>query len=511
MKNWILRIFLTINIIKVLTCKAEVEKMIENTCSDELIIIYRLYPLEKSSKKNVNYICPYIKNDCCAFSSQKLIQIFWAKLSNPRLQRVLTRNLHHIELIIKNIQSVLKLFEKNSLPESEKYSAECLTSLEDMNEYLHGNLHEKLDLMFQTIKERFLLLYEFKKQFYCKICDREVHKYFKIFDRQTIYSFDFCQAFSNDFKDITWFLNYEIIKYFQTIRKYVLCYKDKNFLLIQNLDKFIYKRKELKDITDCRDNEECDNLCQRYSISTIADIFIGDIVDLKKMTTFLEDNKVDERGFIQKVEEEVKEFGNKPDFSNLDFFQDNGVEGVKKDIEELQMEFYEHTYKIYREKEIKKKLRIIKNKVNDEFDDNSIHQNFITINDSNVNLDIFDLVLRKEGLNPYTYLFGEDLYIVNSNLTLFINPISNAVPDLLDLNKTDIVGRMFNTSKLIKDEDDNGAMKKYIESKIFVNKDESKFFMIENPYVDISTLKVKNEKGKIFLNSLFFGLILIFY
>lgn len=489
---------------------AETDISLENTCNEELIISYRLYPFENTEEKHNNYICPYIQNDCCAFASQKLIQILWAKLSKPRIQRLLTRNLHYLESIINNMKAVLGLFKKNVLPESEKYSAECLTSLEDMNDYISGNLLGKLNLMFEELKEKFNLIYDFKKQFYCNICDQSFHQYFKIFDRQVHFDNAFCQLFSTDFKDVTWFLNYEIIKYFQTFRKYILCYKEQNFLLIQNLDKFIFKRNELKDISDCRDDEECANLCQRYSFSTIPEIFIGDIDQLRKIHAFLEDNKVDERGFVEKVIEE-KTFGKQPDFTKLDFFQDEGVKGVKKDIEEIQLEFYEHSYKAHRKREVTKKMKTIKIKVENEFDEKSIHQYFLTVNESNLDLDDFIVVLKETGLNPYKLLNKEEIYKTNANLTLFNKEISNAVPDLLDLNKTDIIERMFNTTKLIKEKGDLDV-KHFLESKIFEFHGDSKFFMIENPYLDVEHLQLMElDNGVGFFDALLYGLICILY
>ena len=464
------------------------DNSLENTCNDELIISYKLYPFEKVEEQHRNYICPFIKNDCCAFASQKLVQILWAKLSNPRIQRLLTRNLFYIENIIGNMKSVLKLFKKNVLPENDKYSAECLTSLEDMNDYIDGGLEGKLDTIFEDIKEKFTLLYDFKKQFYCNICNQEYHEYFKIFDRQIYYNNNFCQLFAEDFKDITWFLNYEIIKYFQTIRKYILCYKEKNFLLIQNLDKFIFKRNELRDISECRDNQECTNLCQRYSFSQINDIFIGDIEQLKKMFNFLDENQVDERGFVEKVVEE-KKFGKQADFTKIDFFQDEGVKGVKKDIEEIQLEFYEHSYKSHRKREVTKKMKNLKIKVNSEFDEKNLHQLFITVNESELDLDDFNLVLKKDGLNPYILLNKIDIYKTNANLTLFLNPISNAVPELLDLNKTDIIEKIFNTTKLMKEKNGEEDMKSYLESKVFEGNVEGRYFMVEDPDIDVARME----------------------
>lgn len=47
------------------------------------------------------------------------------------------------------MKSLLGLFERNFLPLSEKYSAECLTSMDDMTVYLKSNLADTLDQMYE--------------------------------------------------------------------------------------------------------------------------------------------------------------------------------------------------------------------------------------------------------------------------------------------------------------------------------------------------------------------------
>lgn len=43
------------------------------------------------------------------------------------------------------MKDLMKLFETNFLPLSEKYSAECLTSMDKMTSYLESNLSKTLD------------------------------------------------------------------------------------------------------------------------------------------------------------------------------------------------------------------------------------------------------------------------------------------------------------------------------------------------------------------------------
>lgn len=69
------------------------------------------------------------------------------------------------------MKDLLGLFENAFLPLNEKYSAECLTSMDDMTVFVNTNLSEKLDEMYEAIKKKFNLQYKFKKQFYCNICN----------------------------------------------------------------------------------------------------------------------------------------------------------------------------------------------------------------------------------------------------------------------------------------------------------------------------------------------------
>lgn len=93
------------------------------------------------------------------------------------------------------MKSLLGLFERNFLPLSEKYSAECLTSMDDMTVYLKSNLGELLDKKYEEIKIKFNTLYKFKKQFYCHLCNRKNHELINIFDKQIYIDEKFCPVF----------------------------------------------------------------------------------------------------------------------------------------------------------------------------------------------------------------------------------------------------------------------------------------------------------------------------
>lgn len=58
------------------------------------------------------------------------------------------------------MKDLLGLFQTSFLPLSEKYSAECLTSMDEMTEYLESNLGERLDKMYEEIKEKYNILYK---------------------------------------------------------------------------------------------------------------------------------------------------------------------------------------------------------------------------------------------------------------------------------------------------------------------------------------------------------------
>lgn len=73
-------------------------------------------------------------------------------------------------------------------------------------------------------------------------------------------------------------------------------------------------------------------------------------------------------------------------------------------------------------------------KVDKDFDEKAVHQNFLTMNNSKIDLDIFEVKMKPIGYNPYDFLDFEDLYKVNANLTFYEKPLDNVVQELIDLN-----------------------------------------------------------------------------
>ena len=113
-------------------------------------------------------------------------------------------------------------------------------------------------------------------------------------------------------------------------------------------------------------------------------------------------------------------------------------------------------------------MRKIRERVEKEFSKENVHQLFLTVNDSKIDLDNFHVNLEKKGLNPYELLDKEELYRVNANLTFYAEDISNAVPELLNLNETDIIKKLVNVSKLISEDNKNKTdFERFIEAKVF--------------------------------------------
>ena len=71
----------------------------------------------------------------------------------------------------------------------------------------------------------------------------------------------------------------------------------------------------------------------------------------------------------------------------------------------------------------------------------------------------------------------------------------------MDLNETNILGKLVNMTKMISDDDKNlDNVEKYIESKLFNTEGESKYFLIENPYINTrETVKSSESGGVIFI------------
>ncbi len=49
-------------------------------------------------------------------------------------------------------KKVIELYEKNKLKTSEKYSAECLISMNEMQVFLNNHIYRKLDYTYEMIK-----------------------------------------------------------------------------------------------------------------------------------------------------------------------------------------------------------------------------------------------------------------------------------------------------------------------------------------------------------------------
>lgn len=493
------------NIVEWLFFKEEDEKN-NHQCNPEFIHSYHLYLMTDREENHKNYICPYVKHDCCSFQSQKMVQALWRRISEPRLQRVLTRNLYHIEGILNAMKDILSLFEKNHLPPHAKYSAECLESISELTEYVQQGVVEKFNLMYMMIKKGFNNLYKFKKQFYCAICDKDNVEHIDLTNKLIFFSDDFCTELSKNHKDISWFLNYELKNYFLTIRNYVLCYRDKNYLLVKNLYEFKSNQEMIKTMAQCRDEQDCREYCEGYSFTGLPDMFIGQFEHLAAMKEFLDFNKPDNRGFFDKEEflnedEKLQQAKDDEESDRKDESFNNAVKNATegadasmskhdfyqqgKALEEVQWDFFKKSFDMHKQRMIRKKMSQIRGKIESEFQAINLKENFLTVQHAKHNLINFMTKIRPDGINPYKRLDLENIYKVNSNLTYFGVEISNTVGELLNLNETNTLKKMVNVTKLMGDDKSSqDSMNQYLESKIFKNMANTKFNMIENPYIE---------------------------
>ena len=483
----------------------------DTSCTNELIHSYRLYPSNEPTLHDPFYICPYLKHSCCSFDSQKMIQILWIRVSQPRLQRILTHNLSSLEFIKTSFESILEVFGKSKLPQNKKYSAECLQSIDDMQDLVDANLIEILKEAFNNVKIAYNHLYKFKRQFYCDICNRDNHPFFNIVNKKLDFSFSFCQKFATDFSPISYFFHVELVQYFTTIKNYVQCYSNKNFLFLQTLDEFKLSGEDKNTIDNCRVNLVCAPFCQRYSLTDLPDFFIGKKEHLDRMVFFLKHHRPDNRGYFISEPDYVKKYNEMLLQEHLENLRDTGSavdsqdeddlnskmffeqENLKRDyhpgnaqqIEEALMDIYKNSFQFFRTKFVKTKMISIRKRVAEEYDDKMVRQNFIVSNGANIILDEYRTRLMEEGLDPYLLLDKERIYITNANLTLFTKEISNVVPDLLYLNETKIMDEMIETGKLMQtDSDAKDAIATYIKNKVFDKDSESNQYILENPYID---------------------------
>jgi hypothetical protein len=478
-----------------------------DTCHEEIVHSYRLFPFRPDKPHDKNYICGYIKNDCCSFNSQKLVQVLWARISQPRLQRVLTLHLSHVEFIINNINKIISLFQRNQLPEHVKYSAECLQTIDDMNGFVKSEKSVYLEAMFNEIKTKFNDLYQFKKQFYCQVCNRGFHKFYNTDNKTIQFSNSFCSDLAVKHVKVSYFLNKELIDTFRVVKNYVQCYSNKNYLLLDSTFDFKFKKDELEDINLCLKDQYCQRFCERYSLTDLPGVFIGNRLHLENMRFFLENHIPDNKGMfitepqfvrkyyemLRKQQNEMLEEQGKPALpannqasdgstdSNMDFFR----EGENESLEEAAFAVYKTSFDFYKSKFIKKKMSKIRKRISEEYDQDLVFQNFLTTNKAKIDLSKYRSHFDSEGLNPYELLNKENIYTINANLTLFSKEISNTVGELLYLNETNIIKKAMDSGKIMQsDKESKDAMLNYIKSKIFENSTSANGYLVENSYID---------------------------
>jgi hypothetical protein len=480
----------------------------ESTCNTELIHSYRLFPRKDITNDQRNFICPYItkENDCCEFNSQNMIQVLWGRISKPRLEREMTFHLSAIESILNDMKSIMHLFMQGQLPQHTEYSAECLDAVNEMDILNKDNFEENLDNMYILIKLGFERIFKFKKTFYCFICNKQNHEYINVFDKQIILSHDFCLNLAADYKDLVYFLNFQLIKQFQTIRNFTLCYREKNYLLVKDVYKFKFDKTEMRIINKCMFDSDCLEFCEKFKPSDLSEFFIGKKEWLQEMRHFLEVNKVTNGGFLEEVEskedlpeEQLKEVEVEEEMKKMEFFQPEN-----RTIDEVQWDFWREMFDISKRKMTQKKMASIKRKMKREFDEEMLYQFFINANKAKINLDRFDMKPERYGINLYEFLEKEDLYKVNAQLSFFAKPLDNTVGELLNLDETSILEHMITVSKYIKDNEQPEDMVKYIESKIFKNEAKEVFNMIQDPYIKTINVNILLISSALLLQLLIF-------
>ena len=80
-----------------------------------------------------------------------------------------------------------------------------------------------------------------------------------------------------------------------------------------------------------------------------------------------------------------------------------------------------------------------------------IHESFITAFDPKIDLNTFRTNFEKDGYDIFDYIDMEDLYVVNDDLTLFSTNQTSVVNELKNLNETDILSKIVNITKVMKD------------------------------------------------------------
>lgn len=134
----------------------------------------------------------------------------------------------------------------------------------------------------------------------------------------------------------------------------------------------------MKDISNCKEKQECNEFCHRYSHTRLPPIFIGNIEHLEEIHDFLRKNPVSTDGFLEEEPEEEeqqdeKKIQNQEESEKKDFFAENPEENSNNDLDNSVWDFYKSTFELHKKRLIKKKMSKIKMRVNKDFDERAIH------------------------------------------------------------------------------------------------------------------------------------------
>lgn len=159
-----------------------------------------------------------------------------------------------------------------------------------IDEFKNANHTKELGSLSQ-IRSDMNRLMDFKKSFYCSVCDSNDSKNINLFRSEVAVSNEFCFKFVREFNQ---YLNWRYLKFYEyqnKIYQYLSCYgRPANLTLTypyESINKLMPEPMDdwdnCKTVTSIDDIAQCANLCSQVKLSTYSAIIDGDRENLKRL------------------------------------------------------------------------------------------------------------------------------------------------------------------------------------------------------------------------------------
>jgi hypothetical protein len=254
------------------------------SCNREMMISYgfkgNLQPLEQPHK-----YCPSIQQNCCHIDDEEMAMNYWNKNIRHKIERYYDVYLISLKYVLGFSPEVYLLardFEKSSMLQCQRAATDFL-SMELTNELTIR--------LFNTYVTTLMRLGDLRRGFYCTLCDARTQSKLKDFwasknlfhQSRIYYSKSFCQRLVDDTIEASFFTTTYLKRYSENMVTLMNCKSGSNTRLTYDLS---YETR--RQIKECYYFNKryffyfCENYCEKFNLTRAAELFDGDILNLKK-------------------------------------------------------------------------------------------------------------------------------------------------------------------------------------------------------------------------------------